>query len=717
MILNKMFNKPRTFFAKSAGYDHCNPHSVFGSLVKCLALNKVRGKYLLIGLLCFMFLALPLSAGAIIPEAARGAVNSVVDCTLHPVDCLIGGTFKVLTQVFIGVTGFFISILASMIAWVLKLPIYGNPVVNMGWTYSKNIVNMFFLLGLLAIGISTILRLETFGAKKTFARLIIAALLINFSLQIAGVFVDFSDVFNRYFLNTISGDWGGILTKAFGWQQFYAVFNTTGAPPEVMDSFIRMLFVLLLGILMIVAFIMVFVLFIIRYIAIVILLIVAPFAWFFWIFPELSVATGQNIWSKWWSSYFKYIFFAPIMLFFLTIAMVSATALGDFNSPANNASILSNTDINKTLSYNNPGGDPKNSLLVLGVNMIIVLGLVFGGMKVAMDMSVAGAGAAMAYAKKAGGWARGKTQAMAMRGAVRAGSRVAETEAAKRAGASWVSGLEKISRVPVVGKALSAPLRWGTEGMIKYGEAVKAQTLKGGEAYAHMSPANLDHLLRIVGNRPDKRAQIVAAKNMQQKLTPEEARKYTQDIERFGLHKSIKDTLPTYNKDSWKLEDNLKEAKKTGDNKRILEAQLELDKKTLELLKNIKGQDLNKVAFGVYAKGEDEASKSVQRQMVSLSPQVVASAFSGLRGTEIDSLNETMRNVLGASPAEREQKLQSSNPPLYNWHSSFQAKGLGFSLFPLTEAVKKGVKAGMEDETSKIKVVGPYADIDKEKKT
>ena len=60
-------------------------------------------------------------------------------------------------------------------------------VVKMGWKITRDLTNMFFVLILLVIAFATILRIETYGMKSLLPKLIIVALLINFSLVLAGV--------------------------------------------------------------------------------------------------------------------------------------------------------------------------------------------------------------------------------------------------------------------------------------------------------------------------------------------------------------------------------------------------------------------------------------------------------------------------------------------------------------------------------------------------
>ena len=79
-------------------------------------------------------------------------------------------------------------------------PIITSAIVQAGWTTMRDFANMFFLLILLAIALSYIL-FPSFPAKQALPKLLIVALLINFSLPITGIFLDASNVFTNHFLS------------------------------------------------------------------------------------------------------------------------------------------------------------------------------------------------------------------------------------------------------------------------------------------------------------------------------------------------------------------------------------------------------------------------------------------------------------------------------------------------------------------------------------
>lgn len=73
------------------------------------------------------------------------------------------------------------------------------PVIDQAWEYMRNLANIFFLLILAFIGLSTILQLDS-GYQKTLKNLIIAAVLVNFSGVFVGIMVDATNIIARAFL-------------------------------------------------------------------------------------------------------------------------------------------------------------------------------------------------------------------------------------------------------------------------------------------------------------------------------------------------------------------------------------------------------------------------------------------------------------------------------------------------------------------------------------
>jgi hypothetical protein len=76
----------------------------------------------------------------------------------------------------------------------------GMKFINIGWTFARDLVNSTFIFAVLAIAFKQLLSLsdiDTSGTQKALKNLVIAALLINFSLFFTKVVVDASNMISR----------------------------------------------------------------------------------------------------------------------------------------------------------------------------------------------------------------------------------------------------------------------------------------------------------------------------------------------------------------------------------------------------------------------------------------------------------------------------------------------------------------------------------------
>lgn len=74
------------------------------------------------------------------------------------------------------------------------LSLRGNDMVQAGFQFTSGLANMFLILILVVLAFAIILRIESFQVKKALPRLLIVALLLNFSLLFIGMLVDISQV-------------------------------------------------------------------------------------------------------------------------------------------------------------------------------------------------------------------------------------------------------------------------------------------------------------------------------------------------------------------------------------------------------------------------------------------------------------------------------------------------------------------------------------------
>ena len=102
----------------------------------------------------------------------------------------------------------------------------------------RDVANMFFVVVFLIIAFGTILGeglAQNYHYKKALPRLLIMAILINFSKTIAGLFIDFSQVIMMTFVNGFSQAAGGNFLEVLQIDQLTAL-RTLPADPATGES-------------------------------------------------------------------------------------------------------------------------------------------------------------------------------------------------------------------------------------------------------------------------------------------------------------------------------------------------------------------------------------------------------------------------------------------------------------------------------------------------
>ncbi len=97
-------------------------------------------------------------------------------------------------------TGFFLGLAGQALDFAIFVGVFqmgeivkNTSAINVAWATIRDVANIGFIAVLIAIGVSTVLRIESYGAKKLLASLIVAALLVNFSLYFSKAIIDASN--------------------------------------------------------------------------------------------------------------------------------------------------------------------------------------------------------------------------------------------------------------------------------------------------------------------------------------------------------------------------------------------------------------------------------------------------------------------------------------------------------------------------------------------
>lgn len=270
-----------------------------------------------------------------------------------------------------------------------------STIVQVGWGFVLSFTNALFIFVLLVIGFAIIFRIGGYTIRETLGRLIIAALLINFSLVIAGLFIDGSNLLAEYFIQASGNeDFGGSIVNQLG--------LTPGGQPDTSASTVSLgvippAWAAIQGLLiqtvfnLVAAFILALIgiMFVVRTIMIWVLLILSPIVWLAWVLPKT-----ETHWHKWWDEFLKWCFFAPIATFFLFLAMTVGTG------------------VNTVLSSNPPDVLTPAYFTSTGItNFLVMLGLMI--LSLTMAQKHAGVGGDMV--KSLAGWGAGAIKGAGMK--------------------------------------------------------------------------------------------------------------------------------------------------------------------------------------------------------------------------------------------------------------------------------------------------------------
>jgi hypothetical protein len=278
--------------------------------------------------------------------------------------------------------------------------IYDRPFVVDAWVVVRDLSNLFFILILLYIAIKIILGLSGADGKKMIARVIIVALLINFSMFFTYVVIDSSNVLALIFYNkivtvvtangaeyekvggesdisgaligklmlnkitdpamneaakaiTIPGAFSSVATIGLGTLGISIALMTMGGALFLLAIFI---------------FIIIILAFLNRIVTLIILTIFSPFALMSSTIPILNKVEFVG-WEDWTKRLLKTAFFAPIFMFMIYLIFLLI-----------NSSLLENI-------VDTSNGNFINKILSLVFGLSVVLALLYVALKFAFTAS------------------------------------------------------------------------------------------------------------------------------------------------------------------------------------------------------------------------------------------------------------------------------------------------------------------------------------------
>ncbi len=379
---------------------------------------------------------------------AAGLFLSAVPAAVHAGSCGLSDPAACIAMIFVWI----FQILTALMGYILILEVGalirvaqyfnfvspGPTAVRIGWVVTRDLANMFFIVFLLIIAFSTVIGYAKYHYEKNLSRLLIMAVVINFSKTICGLFIDMSQVVMLSFVNGFKAAAAGNFLNAF---QISKLLSMSGGNADYNFGLVlAMMLAFILAAIAVCVVLVMLVMLIFRVIMLWILIILSPIAFLTSAFP-----LSGNYYSQWWGELKKYLVGGPIIAFFLWLALATAQANGGnlanqsegwgVDSTASSAEVAGQgAKLGVTNNAQIPSEAGRTDTIM---SMIIAVCIMFAGLKFASDPSIGGMASGFA------GKVRSKAQ-NALKSAA--------TGSAKYAASPFLNtGGKVLAKVPLVG--------------------------------------------------------------------------------------------------------------------------------------------------------------------------------------------------------------------------------------------------------------------------
>ena len=296
--------------------------------------------------------------------------------------------------------------------------------VNNLWVVMRDFFNLFFIFGLVYIGFQMILKSGDTNARRLLVHIILAALLVNFSLFFTKVIIDFGNIAATQIANafpegTVAGDIGVADTfmNVLGLQGTLAGGDAVGLNAiNQAGGYTYILGTMILYIIMAFVFAAGGILLLIRFIVLNIYMILSPLMFLGWVFPALASYS-----AAYWKAFLGRVFFAPAYLLMVYFAFV---VLDSF------ASLLTNTSNYSEMFQ--PGAGAIASISSTLPFFIFTAVFLIAAIVVGQKMGVEGANLAVSLGKGGARRIRSGATRVAISTANRTGGYVAHSAASSQ---------------------------------------------------------------------------------------------------------------------------------------------------------------------------------------------------------------------------------------------------------------------------------------------
>ena len=345
--------------------------------------------------LLLFFSVLSFNNGALVPNVASAVVHQLIGSAVaSSFETVFNTLFALIVWIPVFISALFVMMTGKLFDFLIDQTIvnfsyyfqeYFDASITIAWEVFRDIGNIVMIAIFIFIAFAVILNSETYGLKKFGVRILIIAVLINFSLFFTKVVIDISNIIASQFRQEISRtvnlpaneSISGVFLQKAGLSNSITGALTNSASNTLGAAFsengglwsytiLSILFLTISGSVLLFGSILLFT----RFITFLLLMVVSPLAFVAYMTPSLD-----SYWTKWWNLLLKNALFAPL---FLLLLWTSIIIIGGLDGK---------TDI--YLLATNKDGSFFN--IEAYFNVGVVIGLLYASTKIASSLSIAGA--------------------------------------------------------------------------------------------------------------------------------------------------------------------------------------------------------------------------------------------------------------------------------------------------------------------------------------
>ena len=295
--------------------------------------------------------------------------QDVLKSTIGSVDWIILHIASFAMYVAQALTQIIVALLDIVIHVMMYNGFASSPVVGAGWSIVRDAVNMFFVIILIFIAVGTIFGHKRFQWSQQVPRLLIFALVINFSRTLCAIMIDFGQVIMLTFANALRQIAAGNFIQMLGLNEIYAISTSTtlfenieqgstaAESVNAFDWFAAGLAAVFMVVVVLATVIALAAILVWRIVTLWVLIVMAPLAWFFGGVADV-VGKGGKVYADWWNKFTCAVAIGPVLTFFLwlTLAVAGAgniAAKGGFVDTTQAGGINVSGNINQIFEFDN----------------------------------------------------------------------------------------------------------------------------------------------------------------------------------------------------------------------------------------------------------------------------------------------------------------------------------------------------------------------------